>query len=177
VITLNIGTELVGLATSDAGKLIIPGVVGATLGWIGSSVATWWKMRDRYHAHVTWQTTETIRGKEEQPVIVVQSIHSLPISVSRLRVRNGFRWNTRAWPYDSEDPDYPELPVTIEPNQTARLWLSEPALTKAAEQSWLLNWFWVPRVYIGVKTLGRGERLFVAEGGLPYSVRRKRYQR
>jgi hypothetical protein len=118
-----------------------------------------------------------MRGPEQFPVIVIQSIHDRPINVARLRVRNGFRWNTRAWPYDSEDPDYPELPLTIEPNQTGRFLLNDHALVKAAEQSWLLNWLWVPRVYIGVKTLGRGERLFVAEGGLPYKLRRRRYQR
>jgi hypothetical protein len=172
-----IGKQVADFATSDIGKLIIPGVVGGVLGWIGSTVAGWWKMRDRYHAHVTWQTTDTIRGPEEQPVIVIQSIHEVPINVARLRVRNGFRMNTRAWPFDSEDPAYPELPMTIEPKQTGRLWLNEDALAKAAEQSWLLKWLWVPRVYIGVKTLGRGERLFVAEGGLPFKTRRKRYQR
>lgn len=174
---MSVGKEVADLITSDAGKLIVPGVVGAMLGWIGSSIATWWKMRDRYQAHVTWHTAETIRGPEEQPVIVFQSIHSLPINVTRVRVYNGFRWHTGAWAFDSDDPGYPTLPLTIEPLGSGKLWLNEHAIQSAAEQSSLLNWLSLPRVYIGVKTMGRGERLFAGEGGLPFKERRKRYRR
>jgi len=174
---MSVGDQIVALATSQTGKSAIVAVVSVVLGWIGGTVAAWWKGRDRYQAFVTWQTAGTIRGPEDQPVIVIQSIHDQPINVTGLRVRNGFRWHTGEWAFDSEDPDYPHLPLMIEPKQAGRLWLNEHALTRAAEQSWLLKWLWVPRVYIGVRTMGRGERLFVAEGGLSYKFRRKRFQR
>lgn len=147
------------------------------LGWLGSTVAGWWKSRDRYHAHVTIQTTDTMYGDQDLPVIVIQSIHPQSIQVTRVRIRNGFGWRTLQWPFYSEGPeDYPELPRQIEPNQSTRFWLDEDALMKAMEQSWLLNWLWFPRVYVGIETMGRGERRFVAEGGLRWNKRRKRYQ-
>lgn len=169
--------EITGLITSSTGKSALLSLFSASLGWFGNSFAGWWKSRDRYHAYVTWQTSETINGPREQPVIVIQSVHSLPISVTRLRIRNGFRWHTRAWAFDSEDPDYPELPRAIEPMKSTTFWLNGDALTAASEQSRLLNWFWVPRVYVSVETMGRGERSFVAERGLRWDARRKRYQR
>lgn len=162
---------------SDAGGKAALSVFSAVVGWIGSSLSGWWKSRDRYHAFVTWQDCETIYGSTEMPTIVIQSVHNVPISVTRLRVRNGLKWRTKAWPFDSEDPDYPSLPRVIEPNRETKFWLNEKALNDAAAQCAFLKWLWVPRVYIGVETMGRGERIFVAEGGLPYDQRRSRYQR
>jgi hypothetical protein len=174
---MSIAHELLALLTSKTGKSAMLSAISIALGWFGSSLAGWWKGRDRYRAHVTWQTTETMYGPREEPVIVIQSIHTLPINVTRLRVRNGFRRKTGAWPFDSEDPDYPELPRAIEPMKATKFWLNSSALQEAAEQSRLLDPLWVPRVYIGVETMGRGERLFPAEGGLDWNTRRKRYRR
>lgn len=158
-------------------KLVAPVIVGAVLGWIGNTVKGWWQSRDRYHAEVTRQTTETMYGEEDLPVIVIQSIHSLPINVTRVRVRNGFGWKLDQSPFYSEGyDDYPSLPREIEPHKSTKFWLDSSALRDATKQSWLLEWLWVPRVYIGVQTMGRGERLFVAEGGLKWTQRRKRYR-
>jgi len=115
-------------------------------------------------------------GPQEMPVIVIQSIHSLPINVTRIRIRNGFRWKSDVWPFNSEDPDYPNLPRTIEPMKSVTFRLDDAALEKATAQSRFLKWFWVSRVYLGVETMGRGERLFSAEGGLVWNERRKRYR-
>lgn len=174
---MSVMQSVASLITSTTGKSALLSALSIGLGWFGSSFAGWWKSRDRYHAHVTWQSNGTIHGPQEMPVIVIQSIHTLPISVTRLRVRNGFRWKTGAWPFDSEDPEYPELPRTIEPMKTTKFWLNSGALDQAAAQSRFLNWLWVPRVYIGVETMGRGERLFAAEGGLPWHERRTRFRR
>ena len=64
---MSIGKDVVAFASSQTGKAIDVAIVSATLAWI----AGWWKMRDRYRAFVTWQTTETVHGPEEQPVIVI----------------------------------------------------------------------------------------------------------
>jgi hypothetical protein len=174
---MSITQDIFRLATSSTGKAAILSTLSAGLGWTASFVTGWWKSRDRYRAYVTWQTRETMYGPQEMPVIMVQSIHSLPINVTRIRIRNGFRWRTKAWAFDSEDPDYPDLPRVIEPMKQTTFRLSADAINNAAEQSHLLNWLWVPRVYVGVETMGRGERLFVAEGGLKWDVRRDRYRR
>jgi hypothetical protein len=175
---MNIGREVLGLATSPTGKIILPVVLGVMLGWIGNMIAGWWKSRDRYRAHVTIQSTDTMYGEEELPVIVIQSVHYLPINVTRLRVRNGFRWKVDQSPFYSVDyDDYPTLPRQIEPMKSTKFWLDEDALRTAVEQSRFLRWLWVPRVYVGVETMGRGERLFIAEGGLSWNERRKRFRR
>lgn len=174
---MDIGQEIIALAKSDAATKAGLLLLGATIGWLGNFVASWWKMRDRYRAHVTWRTINTQRGPEQYPVLVIQSVHSLPINIIGVRVRNGFRLQTRFWAFDGEDPDYPVLPRTVEPMKETMFVLDEDALKNAAAQSRLAEWLWVPRVYVGVQTLGRGERVFAAEGGLPYSERRKRYQR
>ncbi len=58
-------------------------------------------------------------GEEDVPVIVIQSIHTLPINVTRVRVRNGFRWKIDQSPFYGEGPeDFPELPRQIEPLQS-----------------------------------------------------------
>lgn len=57
------------------------------------------------------------------------------------------------------------------------VWLNGDALPIASEQSRLLDWLWVPRVYVSVETMGRGERSFMAERGLRWDARRKRYRR
>jgi hypothetical protein len=174
---MTIGQEIIRQLTSSTGKTAALSVLSAGLGWIGSSISGWWKSRDRYQAHVTWQMTETVYGPQEMPVIVIQSVHNLPINVTWLRVRNGFRWKTGDSAFYSDDGEGPQLPRQIPPMESTRFWLDEGALNRAAKQSRLLNWLWVPRLYIGVQTMGRGERLFVAERGLDWNTRRKRYRR
>jgi hypothetical protein len=168
-----VGKEIIDLATSDTGKQAIGAIIGLLVG----GIATRWKLRDRYRAHVTIQSTETMYGQEDLPVIVIQSVHDLPINVTRLRLRDGFGRKVDRSPFYAEDlEDYPTLPRTIEPKQSTKFWLDEGSLEKGKERSRLLNWLWVPRVYIGVETMGRGERLFQAEGGLHYNERRKRFR-
>ena len=136
-----------------------------------------WKGRDRYQAHITWMEGETRYGPENQPVIVIQSVHNLPINVTRIRLRNGFGWQTDGSPFAGDCPDdYPDLPRTIEPMAKTTFWLDSHAFDRALKQSKYLNWLWVPRVYVSVQTMGRGERRFSAEGGLKYGLRRRRYR-
>lgn len=169
--------KILAAITSEPVKSLMLLFIGAAVGWVGNFVAGWWRLRDRYRAHVTWRTIDTYRGPEAFPVLIIQSIHNLPINVTGVRIRNGFCWHTRFWAFDSEDPDYPDLPITIEPMKETMLTLSSDALDRAAEQCRLLERLWVPRVYVGVRTMGRGECLLVAEGGLKWDKRRKRYQR
>lgn len=150
---------------------------GVATGWVASIVRGWWGRRDRYRAYVTWRSVGTRQGPEDFPVLIIQSIHNLPINVTRVRIRNGFRWHTGLWAFDSDDPDYPDLPRAVEPMKDTMFILNQHALEKAAMQSSLLKWMWLPRVYVGVQTLGRREMLFVAEGGLKWTDRPKRYQR
>lgn len=145
---------------------------GLALAWGAGIVTAWWKGRERYQAHVTWETM----GPEDWPVIVIQSVDELPINVIRVRILNVFRFSTGVWPFDSEDPDYPAFPRVIEPKSSTRIYLNPTALSRTASRFWVMRWLWVPRVYVGVTTMGRAERLFVGEGGLPYDKRRSRYK-
>lgn len=162
--------------TSERGVNLSIGAGGVLVGWGAKIVQGWWSRRDRYRAHVTWRSVGTRQGPEDFPVLVIQSIHNLPINVIGLRLRNGFRWRTALWAYDSDDPDYPDLPRAIEPLKETMFVLNLDGLQKAAAQSWLLNWLWVPRVYVGIRTLGRGEVIVAAERGLKWNERRKRYR-
>jgi hypothetical protein len=172
------GNFILDQLTSNTGKSALLSLFSIALGWIGSTVAGWWKSRDRYQAHVTWQTTDTMYGEQDLPVIVIQSIHTLPINVTRIRIRNGFGRKVDQWPFYGEGPeDYPELPRQIEPMKSTRFWLDHDVLREAVKESRFLEWLWVPRVYVGIETMGRGERKFVAEGGLKMTQRRRRYQR
>lgn len=168
---------IVGALQSETGRSVSLVVVGAVVAWIGNFVSGWWRSRDRYQAHVTWLEGDTRYGPQDQPVVVIQSIHALPINVTRIKLRNGFGLQSDGYPFAGDDPDdFPVLPRRIEPMQSTTFWLDSDAFDRALEQSRFLKWLWVPRVYIGVSTMGRGERRFVAEGGLRNRVRRRRYR-
>lgn len=168
---------IVGTAQSETGRSAILVVVGAGVAWIGNFVSGWWKTRDRYQASVTQKEGATRYGPQDQPVIKIQSIHTVPINVTRIRLLNGYRWQTSPWPFAGDDPDdFPDLPYTIEPMGSKEFWLDRYAFERAFDQSKLLKWFWVPRVYISVETMGRRSQRFDAEGGLPYNKRRRRYR-
>lgn len=153
--------------------LAIGGAVG---GWTLKVLENWWRGRERYQAYVTWKTIDTIREPEDSPVLIVQSVHAKPINITDVRIRNGFRWRVKGYPFNSDDPDYPNYPIHLEPNGRCSIPLEESVLERAAAQSrWLIP-FLVPRVYVSVKTMGRGRRLFQAETGLKWSTRRARYR-
>lgn len=141
-------------------------------GWIGRG----WHGRERYQAIVTWKWLGTPYGEDQFPVIVIQSIHDKPINVTRLKIYNGFRFSTSFYPYNFDDPRDFELPRRIEPMSNIFIVLSEEALIKAQLQSRLLDRLRLPRVYIRIETMGGSKRMFVAERGLPYNDRRRRFQ-
>lgn len=173
---MEVEQSIVAALTSDRATNVIIGSCGVIAGWGAKIVQGWWSRRDRYRMHVGWRSVGTMHGPEEYPVLIVQSIHTLPINVTGLRIRNGYRWDTGLWAFDSDDPDYPDLPRAIEPMKESMFVLNMDALEKATAQSRLLNWFWVPRVYVGVRTLGRGEVIVAAERGLKWNERRKRFR-
>lgn len=168
--------SIVEAVRSETGQKVLLTSAGAIGGWGLRALEGWWKNLERYQAHVGFQTIGTTYGEQELPHLIVQNVHSQPINITRVRIRNGFGWKMSGYAFDSEDPEYPNMPVLVRPGERQFLTLSETTLNKALDQSRLLKWLWVPRVYICVETMGRGERRFVAEGGLRWSDRRSRYR-
>lgn len=165
--------DLLAIIQNDNVQKAALTALGAVAGWL----ANWWNGRERYQAHVTWETMNTMYGPQDCPVLIIQSVHPEPINITRVRIRDGFFRVLDTYPYYSEDPDYPTLPKPIEPRKQVTFVLNEQALKTALMRSRFLKWLYVPRVYVGIETMGRGERRFQAEGGLDWDERRARYRR
>jgi len=138
---------------------------------------TWWNRRDYYQASVDWRNVNTVYGPEYVPVITIVNTSEKPLSVTNVRMYDGWRRHLDAYPFDSEDPDYPSLPRIVAKGESTIFTLSSDLMGKAVERSGgIVAFLHLPRVYLGVRTMGRGWRYFVGEPGLTRDVKWKRYR-
>lgn len=162
------------LLSSETTTRALFGVVGAIGGFALKVAEGWWKRRDRYFVSVTRRTWDGPHGDREYPVVAIHSTHDLPISVTAIRIRNGFGIRTDKWPFDGEDPEYaPEMPQRIKPMDQLEFALDEDTLQAVADRFCLP---FLSRVYVGVKTLGRREVIVSAERGLRFDKRMNRFR-
>lgn len=149
--------------------------LGGGLGGFALKVAEgWWNRRDRFFVSVSRVTWDGPYGDRAYPIVAIHSTHDRPISVSAIRIRDGYLRRIDKWPFDGEDPEYaPELPKRVEPSGELKFALDDDTLEEVAERS---RFSWFPRVYVGVETLVRREVVVAAERGLRFDKRLKRFR-
>ncbi len=166
-----------GLATATNFKGAGQALGTAALTLVGMVCKDWWSGRDRYQAHLTWDTINGPTGREDVPVIYIQNTSDKPLNFTMVRVHDPLRRRVDEYPFHNDDPDYDPLPRAVNPHEQTRFYLYEPSLRRTAERAgWLAKLLRIPRVYIGLTSMGGRRRLFAAERALPYDYRLARYR-